>query len=389
VPELPPLLVTPHASLQLVGQHPWRQLRIVASNFEPGHLHLIPGQSPKLEQLLPVQLLPPSSPGPLLEPDELQAPTKAALITKTQCRRIAILPVFKSYPIFDMPARADLVVGAPEALASARDVFIHSCMRFDASLRERWTEADGAFHFEMPADWMQGRSVFGGLSTAALVALAHRSVSPGRVLRTISVQLLRPTLPGSLSGSARVVRDGRSTSFLEGALARDGAETARASMIFVAPRAVATNVAGPAPFSGEKDVEALPELPYLPGVTPEFTKHIALRWASGDPPFSGSAQARFDGYCRFRGPAGDVEGVLGLLDMWPCPSLSVLTTPRFASTVTWTAHVFAVPESFEQWFSFSYQTIAGKDGFHTAVGRLHTADGTLIGFTEQLVAVFD
>ncbi len=266
---------------------------------------------------------------------------------------------------------------------------IHSGMRFDASLRERWTETDGAFHFDMPTDWMQGRSVFGGLSAAALVALAHRSVSPERVLRTISIQLLRPTVPGPLTGSARVVREGRSTSFLEGALAQAGADTARASMVFAAPRQSASRVVGTVPFATEQDVETLPELPYLPGVTPEFAKHIALRWASGGPPFSGMAEARFDGYCRFRGAAGDVEGVLGLLDMWPCPSLSVLTSPSFASTVTWTAHVFAVPASFEQWFSFSYETVAGSDGLHTAVGRLHSADGTLVGFTEQLVALFD
>jgi hypothetical protein len=46
-------------------------------------------------------------------------------------------------------------------------------------------------------------------------------------------------------------------------------------------------------------------------------------------------------------------------------------------------------DAWPQWFSFSYETVAGKDGFHTAMGQLHAADGTLVGFTEQLVAIFE
>jgi len=115
---------------------------------------------------------------------------------------------------------------------------------------------------------------------------------------------------------------------------------------------------------------------------------VAFRWATGGLPFSRAAEPAMSGYCRFRCPSGDVEGALGLLDAWPCPSLSVLGVPTAASSVAWTAHIAHIPTSFDGWFGFDYETVTGAGRFHTAVGRLYAPDGTLVGWTEQLVAVF-
>lgn len=279
-------------------------------------------------------------------------------------------------------------------------------MHFDSTLRERWSpspmssQSDGAaWRFDMPEGWMQGRSVFGGLSVAAAAGLASRHVDPSRSLRTLSAQLMRPVTAGPVDGSFRVVREGKSTTFTEVRLMQQGVETAIVSLIFTRPRDEALVIA-PTPRWQGPDPESLDSFSDAPGpmtspaasaktrLPPEFVQHIAMRWASGGPPFSGASEARFTGYCRFRQPAGDVEGILGLLDAWPCPSLSVLETPTFGSTVTWTAHILAIPDDFDGWFPFSYDTVAGAGGFHTAVGRLHAPDGQLIGWTEQLVAIF-
>ena len=57
--------------------------------------------------------------------------------------------------------------------------------------------------------------------------------------------------------------------------------------------------------------------------------------------------------------------------------------------MTWTAHVLQVPEHFDAWFQFEYEAMAAREGFHTVAGRLFAPDGTLVGWTEQLVAFFD
>ena len=260
-------------------------------------------------------------------------------------------------------------------------------MRFDATLRERWTRAgEDDWRFDMPTGWLQGRSVFGGISVAAAAALARRQVDESRLLRTVSSHLMQPLLPGEVHGAARVLREGGSVSFVEVSLAQKGEVTAKVMAVFGKPRDTEVRVGGPT-FEGPGPDEGM-ELPYVEGVTPEFTQHVAMRWTEGTPPFFSADEARFAGYCRFRVPAGDDEGILGLLDAWPPPTLSILDRPAPASTVTWTAHVLSVPRDFDGWFGFQYETLAGSAGFHTAVGKLYAPDGQLVAFTEQLMAVF-
>lgn len=260
-------------------------------------------------------------------------------------------------------------------------------MRFDQSLRAQWREADGEWRFTLPEGWGQGRTVFGGLAAAVAAALGLRTVGPDWALRTINAQFLRPTTAGEVTGRFALHRTGKGTSFAEVRLAQGGEATVIAQLVFVRPRDGAVRVAA-APFREARPAEAVPELPYIPNVTPEFTRHFGLRWASGGFPFTGQAAAAFTGYCRLKVPFGDAEGMLALLDAWPCPTLTTLKAPAFASTVMWTAHLMAAPGDCDGWFGFEYDTVVGAQGFHTAVGRLFAPDGALVGWTEQLVAVF-
>lgn len=260
-------------------------------------------------------------------------------------------------------------------------------MRFDKSLRERWKPAGDSFVFDMPDGWMQGRSVYGGLTTAAAAALASRSVDDTRTLRAVTVQFLRPVEPGNVSGTSRVLREGKGVSFVETRLQQNREDVLVVHGVFALSRRGSISVAAPSAVPGP-DVESIDDLPYLEGLTPECIRHFSLRWARGALPFSGADEAKFGGYCRFRIPSGDAEALLGLLDAWPSPSLSVQRGPAPESSVTWTAHLLHVPESFDGWFWFEYETIVGEGGFHTCAGRLYAPDGRLAAWTEQLVVVF-
>ncbi len=259
-------------------------------------------------------------------------------------------------------------------------------MRFDATLAKRWSRTGDGWRCEIPDGWMQGRSVFGGLTVALSSALGRQGLVASRSLRTVSAQLIRPMSPGAVEATVRTVRDGKTVTFVEVRLSQEARETVSVSLAYVEQREGGTDVS--APIAVARDPGSLPEMPYIPGVMPEFTQHVALRWATGSLPYAGGAEARYEGYCRFREPAGDVEGLIGLLDAWPCPSLSLLKSPTPASTISWTAHLLHVPESFDGWFAFASETVAGEGGFHTSVGRLHAPDGRLAAWSEQLVAIF-
>ncbi len=259
---------------------------------------------------------------------------------------------------------------------------------FDDSLQQGWQTRDGVWVFDMPSGWMQGRSVFGGLTAAVGVALGRRQMGSSWALRTMNIHLVRPTVAGPTEGRVRVVREGKSVAFMQVNLLQDEQEVALLTLTFASARVEAMQVEASPRWQGPGP-EALVELPYIPGLMPEFLQHMSLRWASGGPPFCGADAARYTGYCRFNTPVAGVAAVIGLLDAWPCPSLSLLSSPAPASTVSWTAHILRVPDDFDDWFAFSYETVVAEDGFHTVVGRLHGPDGRLVGWTEQLAVVFD
>lgn len=262
-----------------------------------------------------------------------------------------------------------------------------SDLHVDATLRDQWNEVDGGWHFELPAGWGQGRSVFGGLVGAVAASLARLHVGDGRSLRTMSTQLLRPTRPGRLDGTVSVLREGKYTSFVEVILSQDGARVVTANFVFARHRGGAVTVDATVPWTGP-DPETLADVPYVPGAMPECVRNVTLRWGSGPAPFSGADEASFVGFCRTHYPSGDIEGVLAILDIFPPPSLVLLNTPAPASTVSWTAHVLDAPERLEGWLRVEYRTVVGAGGMHTTVARLFDPDGRLLGWSEQLVAVF-
>ena len=261
-------------------------------------------------------------------------------------------------------------------------------MILDASLRDAWTQHRDHASITIPEGWMQGRSTFGGLTAAAMAALARAAEpEPDRALRSASIQLLAPVLPGGSRGEASILRRGRNITFVEVRLVQAETLVARSTMVFAKPIRSTLEVAAP-PMPQLGDPDAFTPLPFIEGVTPEFTKKVDMRWAQGRPPFTGGTEAAFTGVFRYRVPLGDAEGVLALLDTYPSPVLSLAKQPCPASTVTWTAHVLAIPRSFDDWFTLRYEAITGGQGLHTVAGRLYDGTGTMIGWTEQLVAVF-
>lgn len=261
-------------------------------------------------------------------------------------------------------------------------------MKIDASLRDLWTQNDSTWTLPLPTGWMQGRSAFGGLTAASMAALGRRHVTDDtRLLRSASIQLLAPVTAGDVHGSATILREGQNITFVEARLTQNDTLVGRSTLVFARAMDSALDVAAP-PAPEVPDPESLTALPYIEGVIPEFTQNVDMRWAEGRPPFMGGTEAGFTGVFRYRVPIGDAEGLLALLDTYPPPTLSLAKKPTFASTVNWTAHLLAAPATFDAWFTVRYETLVGAHGLHTVVGHLYDSEGTLVAWSEQLVAIF-
>jgi len=188
----------------------------------------------------------------------------------------------------------------------------------------------------VPAGWGQGRSTLGGLVAALALAAMRAAVAEPRPPRSLLAIFTGPVEPGAVEVEARALRRGGSVTHAEARLSQDGEVRCAALAAFGAARESALAVAPP-PRPAAPGPEGLDELPFVPGVTPEFTRHVAYRWALGAPVFSGAGRREMGGWCRLRDGRGAAseERLLALVDAWPAAVLSRIDRPAPASSLTW------------------------------------------------------
>lgn len=246
----------------------------------------------------------------------------------------------------------------------------------------------------IPADWGQGRASFGGLVAALVYDVMRNKVAADRPPRSLAITFVAPVAPDTATCfEAEVLREGKAVSQVLGRALQNGEVVALVQGSFGAPRPSSVSVeAQPAPVL--EAVEGSQELPYIPQVTPEFTRHLAMRWGLGGLPFSGSQSREMGGWVRFR----DQERVetlreahlLGLVDAWPPAVLSLLKGPAPGSSLTWTIEFIQplVSVTSDQWCLYRAQIEHARDGYGHVAAALWTASGELLAISRQTVTVF-
>jgi acyl-CoA thioesterase len=143
-----------------------------------------------------------------------------------------------------------------------------------------------------------------------------------------------------------------------------------------------------------KPWEECQELPYIKGLTPEFIRHVALRWAVGGLPFSATTSREMGGWVRLREDTQDQTlteaHLLALVDAWPPALLPHLSQPAVGSSLTWTIEfVQPVPIlSTLDWCQYRAVIEHARDGYGHVAAALWTAEGQLIALSRQTVTVF-
>jgi len=243
---------------------------------------------------------------------------------------------------------------------------------------------------EVPEDWMQGRSVFGGLQ-AALAVAAMRALAPAGVpLRTLQASFLAPVPGGRVQLRAARMREGKSASFVEARIV-DGAQTlctavgvfgsARPSVVAVTPP--------PRAVAADKPIE----FRYLPGVTPAFTQFFPSRWLRGGLPFTGTPlpEAVIEVNMTDRAAAAASEAhLIAIADFLPPIALSMLAKPAAGSTMTWMLEFLA--DRYDQWGLAGWRVdadlVAARDGYTSQSVLVRAPDGTPAALSRQSMVVF-
>jgi hypothetical protein len=246
----------------------------------------------------------------------------------------------------------------------------------------------GVWTTAVTEDWMQGRSVFGGLQSA-IALRAMRSIVPADVpLRVLQTTFVGPVPAGQVAVRAAVLRTGKNVTHVEARIL-GGAEVL-ALVVGVFGRARPSRIAVvPRPPEVRPRAPAHPRVPIVNPVA--FAQHFTAQWIDGDLPFSGSTMttAVIDVGMTDRGPVSE-EHVVAIADVIPPLAFSLLTTPAPGSSLTWTLemcrHDFGTL-ALEGWRHHAEVT-AGRDGYTSQSAFVCAPDGGVAAISRQSMVVF-
>jgi acyl-coenzyme A thioesterase PaaI-like protein len=245
----------------------------------------------------------------------------------------------------------------------------------------------GRASLDVTPDWLQGRTVFGGLQ-AAVALRAMRTLVPDVPLRTLQGTFLAPAPQGTLAATARVLRTGKSATHVEARIVDGEATLALLVGVFGAPRASTVSVIPRQPaVESPKPID----FGYIPGVMPAFTQHFEVRFLRGGVPYSGATQteAVLDVSLRDSGPV--TEGhVLAMADFIPPIALSHLKSPAPGSTLTWMIELLATrfdALSLRHWRVDAQMPFA-RDGYSSQSLMVWGPGGEPIASSHQSMVVF-
>jgi len=243
-------------------------------------------------------------------------------------------------------------------------------------------------------DWLQGRTVYGGLASALCMQAALNEFGesyPAGLppLRSAQIAFVGPTA-GQLQLKASVLRKGKSTLFATVDLVGEAGLATRAMFCFgVARESAFKHVAIGTPEL--KDPESLPNFFRNAPAALSFVQHFDGRFVSGSPPFSGSDDPQMSLWLRHREPgiAPSLVALLALADAPPPAASARSTAPSPISTMTWAIDMLTDDiVTDDGWWLIhnAAEQIAG--GYSSQAMTLWNRSGQPIMASRQNIAVF-
>lgn len=247
-----------------------------------------------------------------------------------------------------------------------------------------WTVPDG---------WQQGRGAWGGLPIGAMIkAVMLTEQDASRTLRTVSVTLSAPALPGPHTITVEPVRIGSGVSTWSARISDvEGGFVGGGSFVTGVPRAGAGDrdesswsaITSP----GAPDWSTVPVVE-TPPPFPRFTQHMDFRVASGIPLQGGTPETT--GWISFRTPTPWTDAsVVAISDAWYTVTIVAMTELLPISTVSFTASLLVDPASLTPDVPLLHHGLisAAHEGFASEQRRLWSADGRLVVDSLQTLVV--
>lgn len=244
---------------------------------------------------------------------------------------------------------------------------------------------DAGFSVDLPENWAQGRTAFGGLSAALCVEAARRAHPDLPPLRSAQFAFAGPAT-GRLRARTTLVRKGRSAALVSATLDGDAGPAAQAFLTFGAPRqstiAHARRVSPTVPLPDRCE-------PFNADRRgPRFMSNFDMRFAAGATLLSGG-DPDITLWIRHNDAVGadPVTALVALADSLPPAAMTQFTAPAPISTMTWSFDVFAHADP-GAWHLLRSESENARDGYSAQAMTVWDANGALLVSGRQLIAVF-
>ncbi len=251
-------------------------------------------------------------------------------------------------------------------------------------------QTDAGPRFDLPENWAQGRTAYGGFTSALMYAAALRFAPDLPPLRSALINFTAPVTAPVVVRVERL-RQGRNVTTLNARAELDGEVAAQGTFSFGAAQDSHVRVSCPAPV-GADPAQAEPFFPPEMGRPPvRFAENFDMRLIGGARPFSGAARGYARIWARYREPAmwERPEGLIGIADVMPPAVFPVCRKPGPNSSMTWICNMLAdAPETRDGWWMLDTDLTAARNGFSSQVMRVWNRDGDLVAEGMQSVVIF-
>ncbi|MGN6287363.1 MAG: thioesterase family protein [Afipia sp.] len=250
------------------------------------------------------------------------------------------------------------------------------------------TERESGYSVTVTDDWLQGRTIYGGLSAALCLAAVARHAPDLPPLRSAQFSFIGPAT-GTLTMTPEILRRGKSTVFVGADLAGEDGLATRAILCFGAGRTSTIRHAGIA-APQVKEPDASPQFfRDVPGLN--FVKNFDGRLAAGSFPFSKAADPSMTLWLRHRDDklAPSIIPLVALTDAPPPASIILFETFARISTMTWSIDMLTDQiETGDGWWLVRTSADNAADGYSSQSMTVWNSERKPIMVCRQNIAIF-
>jgi len=240
------------------------------------------------------------------------------------------------------------------------------------------------FNAAIPETWLQGRTAYGGLSSALALNAAQRCEPDLPPLRSAQVSFIGP-LAGAVTVTATKLRRGRTAAFIQADVASEAGLGLRATFVFMSDQPsridydAGVSVDRKPPASGEKLYTGPEEFftgnfNFLDLKDPALGEADLLRWAR----------------MREHDALDPMVHLMAVADGLPPAAFKLLGkgfTP--VSSLTWIVNLLTpAPTTTDGWWLLQAKSGYARNGCSSQEMRIWNADGQLMAEGMQSVAIF-